>query len=365
MARLAPLSEEPIIEEEDSRSAARRIQHSFQNWLKTYLPLPSNKKSDLKILLSVLGCPLSPLSVSPKHHLPRHAVASSAQYIIQQFRATTGCAKPGGGRTAKSMYASGRVWMEMVREHGLSPHGAASKGRHHKGCFVVWQMVPDMWLVELAVSGHQISAGSDGKVAWRRTPWLGAHAARGGVRPLRRALQAIVGIAREGLEPETIAAVFSPAEHVGEKHIGDEECFVLELAVNSSILSSWSDSTADIIKHRMVGSFSQRSGLLVRLEDSQLTRIQSPGAEAIYWETTTSSWIDDYRRVDDLVVAHSGRSTVNLLRFGVGVKDQRVLTRMEERWAIDDVLFNVPGLSADCFIPPEEVQRSCLYNVKI
>ncbi|XP_042443499.1 uncharacterized protein LOC122028709 [Zingiber officinale] len=351
MARLAPLSEEPIGEEQDSRSAARRIQHSFHNWLKTHLPLVSNKKNDLKILLSVLGCPLSPLSVSPKNHLPRHAVASSAQYIIQQFRATTGCAKR--GRTAKSMYASGRVWMEMVHEHGLGTPGAASKGHHRKGCFVVWQMVPDMWLVELAVSGHQISAGSDGKVAWRRTPWLGAHAARGGARPLRRALQ--------GLDPETIAAVFSPAQHVGEKHIGDEECFVLELMVENSILSSWSDSTADIIKHRMVGLFSQRSGLLVRLEDSQLTRIQSPGAEAIYWETTISSSIDDYRRVDDLVVAHSGRSTVNLLRFGVGVKDQRVLTRMEERWTIDDVLFDVPGLSADCFIPPAEVQRSCCF----
>lgn len=79
--------------------------------------------------------------------------------------------------------------MEMAQEHGVSSSGSASKG-HHKGCFVVWQMVPDMWLVEFAVSGHQIAAGSDGKVAWRRTPWLGAHAARGGVRPLRRALQA-------------------------------------------------------------------------------------------------------------------------------------------------------------------------------
>ncbi|WOK92443.1 hypothetical protein Cni_G01134 [Canna indica] len=347
MARLAPLSEEPISEEEGSRTAATRI-HSFHNWLKSHLPMLSTKKNDIKILLSVLGCPLSPLSISRKQ--PRD-VASSAQYIIQQFRATTGCSKR--GRTAKSMYASGRVWMEMAHEHGLSSSGAASKG-HHKGCFVVWQMVPDMWLVELAVSGHQIAAGSDGKVAWRRTPWLGAHAARGGVRPLRRALQ--------GLDPETIAAVLSPAEHIGEKHIGDEECFVLELMVDNSILSSWSDSTAEIIKHRMLGFFSQRSGLLVRLEDTQLTRIQSPGAEAMYWETTIASCIEDYRRVDDLMIAHRGRSTVNLLRFGVGLKDHRVMTQMEERWTIDDVLFNVPGLSVDCFIPPEEVQRSCLYE---
>lgn len=64
MARLAPLSEEPISEEE-SRSTARRI-HSFHNWIKSHLPMLSNKRNDLKILLSVLGCPLSPLSVSPK-----------------------------------------------------------------------------------------------------------------------------------------------------------------------------------------------------------------------------------------------------------------------------------------------------------
>ncbi|CAL9049377.1 unnamed protein product, partial [Musa banksii] len=353
MARLAPLSEEPISEEE-SRSTARRI-HSFHNWIKSHLPMLSNKRNDLKILLSVLGCPLSPLSVSPKQ--PRD-VASSAQYIIQQFRATTGCSKR--ERTAKSMYASGRVRMEMAQEHGVSSSGSASKG-HHKGCFVVWQMVPDMWLVEFAVSGHQIAAGSDGKVAWRRTPWLGAHAARGGVRPLRRALQAI----RQGLDPETIAAVFSPAQHIGEKHIGDEECFVLELVVDDSVLSSWSDSTAEIIKHRMLGFFSQRSGLLVRLEDSQLTRIQSPGAEAMYWETTMVSCMEDYRRVDGLMIAHSGRSVANLLRFGLGVREHRVSTQMEERWTIDDVLFNVPGLAADCFIPPEEVRRSCFYDIAI
>ena len=49
-----------------------------------------------------------------------------------------------------------------------------------------------MWLVEMSVAGQGVAAGSDGRVAWRRTPWLGAHAARGGSRPLRRALQ--VGI---------------------------------------------------------------------------------------------------------------------------------------------------------------------------
>ncbi|XP_038972012.1 uncharacterized protein LOC103696394 [Phoenix dactylifera] len=343
MARLAPLTEEPS-SEEDSKSLSKRS-HSFHRWLKSHLPLLSPKRSDLKILLSVLGCPLSPVSILSKQP---HNVASSAQYIIQQFRATTGCAKIEG--TVKSMFASGRVKVVMMDENGLS----LAAGDQHKGCFVVWQLVPDMWLVDLAFSGHQIAAGSDGEVAWRRTPWLGAHAARGGVRPLRRALQ--------GLDPVTIAAVFSPSEHIGEKHIGDEECFVLKLEVDRSALLNRSDSTADIVKHVMVGYFSQRSGLLVYLEDSQLTRIQTPGSQATFWETTIASSIEDYRAVDGVMIAHSGRTTVNLVRFGVGVKDDSVVTRMEEMWGIDDVVFNVPGLSADYFIPPEEVKRSYYYD---
>lgn len=82
------------------------------------------------------------------------------------------------------MYAAGRVQLAK-----WGP-GNRTTERRHAGCFVVWQLVPNKWLVELAVSGHKIMAGSDGHVAWRRTPWVGAHAARGGVRPLRRALQA-------------------------------------------------------------------------------------------------------------------------------------------------------------------------------
>lgn len=79
------------------------------------------------------------------------------------------------------MYATGTVAMAMVDDPAGVPQ---------KGCFVIWQMVPDKWLIELSVAGHKVVAGSDGNLAWRHTPWLGAHAAKGGVRPLRRALQA-------------------------------------------------------------------------------------------------------------------------------------------------------------------------------
>ena len=68
--------------------------------------------------------------------------------------------------------------------------GGPTGGVTQKGCFVMWQMIPNKWLIELSVGGHSIVAGSDGNVAWRHTPWLGSHAAKGAVRPLRRAFQA-------------------------------------------------------------------------------------------------------------------------------------------------------------------------------
>lgn len=79
----------------------------------------------------------------------------------------------------------------MVDELGSSGSSTAvgPTGVSQKGCFVMWQMVPDKWLIELVVGGHKVVAGSDGNVAWRHTPWIGAHAAKGGVRPLRRVLQ--------------------------------------------------------------------------------------------------------------------------------------------------------------------------------
>lgn len=341
MGRLAPLSEEPISEEGSK-------DRSWKKWLRNQFPLLSHKKSDLKVLLGVLACPLSPVSGLPFHP---YSVESSAQYIIEQFMAATGCRKM--SKSVKSMYVSGKVRMCT----GEEPVGGTAGGEPQKGCFIMWQMSPDMWLMELVVAGHKVVAGSDGKVAWRHTPWLGAHPAKGGVRPLRRALQ--------GLDPATVAAVFSSAQYMGEQRAFDEDCFALKLAADHSVLADRSDNTAEIIKHVMIGYFSQRSGLLVYVEDTHLTRIQALGSHPTYWETTIGSRMDDYRAVDGVAIAHTGHSTVYLTRFGEDVKVNRLMTRMEEAWTIDDVVFNVPGLSIDCFIPPEEIQRECAHHLLI
>lgn len=226
---------------------------------------------------------------------------------------------------------------------------ASLGGVSEKGCFVMWQMVPNKWLIELVVGGHKVVAGSDGNFAWRHTPWLGSHAAKGSVRPLRRALQ--------GLDPIAVASVFSTAQYMGEKRISDIDCFVLKLAANQTDLADRSDSTAEMIKHVIFGYFSQRSGLLVYLEDSYLTRIQSPGSLPTYWETTMATKIEDYRAIEGVMIAHSGQSSVIITRFGDNLKAGLSITRMEETWTIDDLAFNVAGLSLDCFIPPKEVQK--------
>ncbi|KAK7355076.1 hypothetical protein VNO80_14321 [Phaseolus coccineus] len=345
MGRLAPLSEEPINEENEGNNNSKKCLQSWRNWnwIRTHFSLLFNKKSNLKILLSVLGCPLFPLPVHPIS--PLNEVSSSAQYIIQHFRAATGCKKLEG--TVKNVFTTGKVTMDVVDELGSTNGGINLE----KGCFVMWQMVPDKWQIELVLGGQKVLAGSNGAIAWRHTPWLGVHAAKGPVRPLRRALQ--------GLDPLAVSAVFCAAQYMGEKQISGINCFVLKLSADQKDLVERSDNTAEMIKHAIFGYFSQRSGLLVYLEDSYLTRIQAPGSHPTYWETTMSTKIEDYRVVDGVMIAHAGSSTALITRFGDNLKAGPAITRLEESWIIDDVAFNVPGLSLDCFIPPQELQRDC------
>jgi len=89
MGRLAPLSEEPINEEnEGNNNNSKKCLQSWRNWnwIKTHFSLVFNKKSNLKILLSVLGCPLFPL---PVHHLSPLNEASpsllSLSFFLSEF----------------------------------------------------------------------------------------------------------------------------------------------------------------------------------------------------------------------------------------------------------------------------------------
>ncbi|GMJ06833.1 Boundary of ROP domain4 [Hibiscus trionum] len=148
--------------------------------------------------------------------------------------------------------------------------------------------------------------------------------------------------------------MFGDARCIGEKKIDGEDCFILKLCTDPQTLKARSEGPAEIIRHVLFGYFSQKTGLLVHIEDSHLTRIQSNGGDAVYWETTINSYLDDYRPVEGIMIAHSGRSVVTLFRFG-DVAMSHTKTKMEEAWTIEEVAFNVPGLSVDCFIPPGDL----------
>lgn len=163
----------------------------------------------------------------------------------------------------------------------------------------------------------------------------------------------------QGLDPRTTASMFADARCIGEKKVNGEDCFILKLCADPLTLKARSEGPAEIIRHVMFGYFSQKTGLLVHMEDSHLSRIQSDGGDAVYWETTINSFLDDYRPVEGIMIAHSGRSVVNLFRFGE-MAMSHTKTKMEEAWTIEEVAFNVPGLSVDCFIPPGDLRSGTI-----
>lgn len=313
---------------------------------------PGFSRSDLRLLLGVLGAPLAPVHVSNLDPFPHLSIkdtpieTSSAQYILQQYLASTG-----GQRLQSSIHNTYVMGKIKTSASEIETATKVLKSRNsikstESGGFVLWQMNPDMWYVELALGGSKVHAGCNGRLVWRHTPWLGAHSAKGPVRPLRRALQ--------GLDPRTTANLFAGAKCTGEKEINGEDCFVLKLCADPHTLKSRSEGPAEIIRHVLFGYFSSKTGLLVRLEDSHLTRIQADHGDVVYWETMIESSLGDYRPVEGVLIAHSGRSVATLFRFGETAMSH-TKTRMEEAWSIEEVAFNVPGLSYDCFIPPADV----------
>ncbi|PIN20430.1 hypothetical protein CDL12_06900 [Handroanthus impetiginosus] len=81
MNRLAPVSEEPLNEENSATNSTKKAQ-TWRNWFRDHFPQLFHKKSGLKILLSVLGCPLFPVLVHPKHHISQ----VSSRYLVHLLR---------------------------------------------------------------------------------------------------------------------------------------------------------------------------------------------------------------------------------------------------------------------------------------
>lgn len=369
---LTPLMEWPDPELQEEGSKKESSWEVIREWFRATKSSPGGsfsgsldghiqaRRQDLRLLLGVLGCPLAPipllndpidrLHMKEKDNIPMET--SIAHYIIQQYLAATGCLKR---ECAKTMYATGMVKMICCETEVSSGKNVKTLGTRsgENGCFVLWQMLPGKWSLDLVVGNNQVIAGSDGKIVWRHTSWLGTHAAKGPQRPLRRIIQ--------GLDPKTTASLFANAQCLGEKRIGHDDCFVLKVSADRAAVMERSEGPAEVIRHVLYGYFCQKSGLLVYLEDSHLTRVQTPENESVYWETSIGSSIGDYKDVDGVLIAHQGRSIATVFRFGE-LSQQHSRTRMEEIWKIDDVVYNVPGLSLDYFIPPADIVDSVVHS---
>ncbi|KAL7155270.1 hypothetical protein ABFS83_03G063600 [Erythranthe nasuta] len=340
-----------------------RAQHHHRSsaadkWASVTNPLSSGSSSSggttnnidqFMLLLKLVGSAFIPYRVQLDRAITKpikdgSIEASTAKYIVQQYLAAT------GGLSAlnsiNSMYAVGQVKMEVASDGVQQQNNEPAKRSCEAGGFVLWQKNPDLWYLELVVSGHKISAGSDGKIAWSQSS-SNSNATRGPPRPLRRFFQ--------GLDPRSTANLFLNTVCIGEKTIQNEDCFILKLDTCSEILKAQSTPNTEVVHHTIWGYFSQRTGLLIQFEDTKLIRMKTPvGDESVFYETSMESVLEDYRIVDGINIAHGGKTSASLYRYGKTLKRK---WKLEETWKIEEVDFNICGLSFDYFLPPAEAVK--------
>lgn len=66
------------------------------------------------------------------------------------------------------------------------------------------------------------------------------------------------------------------------------------------------------------------------------------------------STLNDYRNVEGINIAHCGRTSATIYRYGKNI-DYRA--KLEETWRIEEIDFNISGLSMDCFLPPADANK--------
>ncbi|KAK8705637.1 hypothetical protein V6N13_049235 [Hibiscus sabdariffa] len=288
--------------------------------------LQAKSDNEFLALLKIVGAPLIPFQAhlpnctlsSPLKHFPIES--STAKYIVHQYVAAC------GGHVAlsstTSMYAVGQVKMRG------SEMQAGDDSVQIRG-------------------DYEVSAGSDGNVAWNQSSSQPGQANRGPPRPLRRFFQ--------GLDPRCTASLFKEAVCIGERRIDNEDCFILKLETASSTLKAQSSDQAEIIHHTIWGYFNQRTGLLVKFEDEKLVMMKpSNESDSVFWETSVESVVQDYKQISGIKVAHGGKTVTTLYRYGKSINHKR---RIEETWRIDEVDFNISGLPNETFLPPADLKR--------
>ena len=92
--------------------------------------------------------------------------ASTAKYIVQKYTAAT------GGQAAmnslQSMCAVGQLKISASDFH-QGDESVNMRSTEETGGFVLCQKNPDLWCLELLVSGCKVISGSNGKISWRQS----------------------------------------------------------------------------------------------------------------------------------------------------------------------------------------------------
>ncbi|CAH9054513.1 unnamed protein product [Cuscuta europaea] len=326
--------------------------NNLRHRMKAYQKLPSDHDENL-FLLKIVGSALIPFKAQSDRTLTMPVrdcsiEASTARYIVQQYVAATGGL--GVLNSIKSMYAVGEVKMVTsdVQKGGgqlrLPASNTAMRNSCEVGGFVLWQKNPDLWFLELVICDCKISAGSDGKVAWTQSS-SNSKPSKGPPRPLRMFFQ--------GLDPRSTANLFLNGICIGEKKVGEEECFIVKMETSAEVLKAQSTSNTKVVHHTMWGSFSQRTGLLIQFQDTKLVRLKTTSANdddrSVFWETNMESVLEGYRYVEGVNIAHGGKTTAMIYRYG---DDKSYRAMIEETWRIDEIDFNICGLCQDSFLAP-------------
>ncbi|KAK4416551.1 hypothetical protein Salat_2480600 [Sesamum alatum] len=313
-------------------------------------PIYASKYNEMSFLLYIVGSPLLPFQVQVDRFIQRavkHSSieASTAKYIVQQYIAATGGQPP---LTAlNSMCVIGQTKINSSEFH-QGDENVKVRSKDEAGGFVIWQKNPDLWCLELQISGCKVIAGSNGKISWRQSSNQLRPICKGPPRPLRRFLQ--------GLDPRATANLFIDAVCIGEKIINDEDCFILKLDTPQSTLEAQGGPKFEIIHHTIWGYFSQRSGLLVKFEDSRLLSVKTNKEDGdVFWETSSESVIEDYKYVDGINIAHGGKTLFTVFRYGEHSANHK--RELQESWKIEEVDFNLQGLKPEFFMPPTEFHK--------
>ncbi|KAK8606772.1 hypothetical protein V6N13_052529 [Hibiscus sabdariffa] len=331
------------VPEEMFTSMGNNLQARLENmltWMKAQTsdkwsqPMLAGRINELRFLLYLVGSPLIPLQQ-----------ASTAKYIVQQYIAATGVQQ--ALNAVNSMCVTGQVKI-TASEFQQGDVNVKVKNTEETGGFILWQKDPDLWCLELIISGCKVVSGSNGKLSWRQSSNQNTPISRGPPRPLRRFLQ--------GLDPRSTANLFIDATCIGEKVISNEDCFILKLETSAAIREAQSGPNYEIINHTIWGYFSQRSGLMIQFEDSRLLMMKTKDDNDVFWETRTESVMDDYKCTDGVNIAHSGKTSVTVFRYGEQSANHK--RQIEEKWKIEDVDFNVWGLTNVDFLPPSDPQKS-------